>query len=69
MKVPDDVAIVTIKGDRDARLSKLRMTSAIIPVRAMVRQANVMLYDQMEDKNWRRGPVLCPCELRIGNTA
>ena len=68
MKVPGDVSVITIKGGSDARLSKLRMTSAIMPVSTMVIEATVMLYDQMENKDWRQGPVMCPCKLRIGNS-
>lgn len=69
LEVPDDIAVATIGGHEDLLLSKLRLTSVVLPINTMIREATVMLYDQLENKNWKRGPILCPCELRIGNTA
>ncbi len=68
LKIPDDIAVATIGGHEKLRLSPLQLTSVVLPIDSMIREATVMLYDQMENKNWRHGPVLCPCELCIGNS-
>ncbi len=69
LKIPEDVSIATIGGQENLRLSSLRLTVASLPIESIIRQAVIMLNDQIDNKNWRRGPILCPCKLIIGNSA
>ncbi len=69
LKVPEDVAVATVGGDEDLRLSHVRLTAVIMPVDHMVREAVMMLYDQLDNKYWKRGPIIYPGEFYAGNTA
>ncbi len=68
-KIPEDVGVATIGGQENLRLSSLRLTSAVLPFESIIREAVIMLNEQIENENWRKGPILCPCRLNIGNSA
>ncbi len=68
-KIPEDVAIANIGGQENLRLSSLKLTSVILPLESIIREAVIMLNDQIDNKNWRKGPVRCSCRLSIGNSA
>lgn len=72
MSIPDDVAVANIGGYIDSgigSLSRLRLTCSVQPCETIGREAARMLSMQIEDGNWRRGPILCPAQIRVGNSA
>ena len=72
MTVPGDIAIANVGGYVEGALGPLlpfRLTCSVQPLEPVAREAAHMLREQIDGKNWRRGPVLCPPELRIGDTA
>jgi LacI family transcriptional regulator len=72
MSIPDDVAVANIGGhiaDSLGALSRLRLTCSVQPCQTIGREAARMLSSQIEDGNGRRGPVLCPAHIRVGNSA
>ena len=68
VSILDDVAIAAVGGDEMFALSDFPITSAVLPIDTIIREATVMLCDQIENKNRRRGPMLCPCQIPFGNT-
>jgi LacI family transcriptional regulator len=72
MSIPDDVAVANIGGHIDDSLGallRLRLTCSVQPCETIGREAARMLTSQIEGNNWRRGPVLCPSQIRVGNSA
>ena len=72
MSIPDDVAVANIGGhiaDSLGSLSRLRLTCSVQPCETIGREAARMLNLQIDGGDWRRGPVLCPAQIRVGNSA
>jgi LacI family transcriptional regulator len=67
--IPDDVAVVNIGGQLDTTLMSIRLTGAALPVDSIAREAVRMLQAQIQGKDWQRGPIYCPVEIRVGNSA
>jgi LacI family transcriptional regulator len=72
MSIPDDVAVTNIGGhisDSLGALSRLRLTCSVTPCETIGREAARMLSSQIDGESWRRGPILCPSQIRVGNSA
>ena len=72
ISIPDDVAVACIGGhitESLEALSRLRLTSAYVPCETIGREAARMLLSQIEGSGWQKGPILCPSQIRVGNSA
>ena len=72
MRIPDDIAVAHVGGGIEgqfASLLSIKPTCSVHPVETIAREAAHMLRDQIDGENWRRGPVLCPSEIRVGTSA
>lgn len=71
MVIPDDVAVANIGGYAErtlGALSRFKLTSSVADCEVIGREAARMLISQIDGKDWRKGPIMCPSQLRIGNS-
>jgi len=72
LKVGKDIAVANIGGYVEGELASLlpfRLTCSVQPVATMAREAARMLREQIEGRSWHQGPILCPADVRIGDSA
>ena len=73
VRIPDDMALATIGGQAEdvlGSLSRFRLTCALPPFEAIGREATRMLIDQIDgNRSWHHGPIYCPTQIRVGNSA
>ena len=72
MVVPDDIAVANIGGYAEGSLgalSRFRLTCSVQPCETIGREAARMLIAQIDGDKWVRGPVLCPSQIRVGNSS
>ena len=72
ISIPDDIAVANIGGCVEGELgpmSRFKLTCSLQPVETVGRESAQMLREQIGGSNWKRGPILCPSQIRVGNSA
>jgi LacI family transcriptional regulator len=72
VSIPDEVAVASIGGYTGrglGALSRLQLTCSVTSCETIGRETAQRLCSQIDGNFWRKGQILCPGEIHVGNSA